>query len=267
MARRSPRRSSCWLCSAESSLSLLHGAWPALLALQARLPHPRDLEPGHRRIRRAGGGLRHDRDLDHRHAARAADQLWHRGVPDGARAFVAQAADRRRDRAAGRDTQHHLRLLGAFRPRPGAAGARGALDHQQPRGAARSRRALSRRTVRHRGDDRRHRAGDHDRPVHRRRDARCVRDGSRRVEGVCLRTGSHDLGGDLAGRRALFAHRHGRRHDARPRAGSRRDHGGDFRDRQCAPDLQARCSIRGRRSPPPSPTSSRRRPPSSIPPR
>ena len=63
---------------------------------------------------------------------------------------------------------------------------------------------------------------------------RCLRNGSRRPEGSRLWRRLHDLGSGSIGRDPLHPRGHYRRRHAGPRPGARRDHGGDFRDRQRA---------------------------------
>src|SRR5579864_7418206 len=114
--------------------------------------------------------------------------------------------------------------------------ARAAVAHRDPRTAAPRRKTLSGSSVRHRHSDCRHRAGGDDHSVHLGRDARCLRDGSGRSQGVGLWPRRHHLGGDLAGGRALRAYRRDRRRHARARARARRDHGCHVRHRQRTPD-------------------------------
>ena len=46
------------------TVSLIHGGWPALAHFKLVVSHHRNLESGHREVRRAGADLRHSGDLD-----------------------------------------------------------------------------------------------------------------------------------------------------------------------------------------------------------
>ena len=98
-------------------VSLVIGSLPALRAFGFGFLVERALESGHREVRRAGADLRHPRHLVHRHADRGAGRPLHRDLPHRALPAVAAPADRHRDRAARRHSQHHLRHLGPVRVR------------------------------------------------------------------------------------------------------------------------------------------------------
>ena len=70
--RRHARRGTAGAAAARRRRRLAPASAPGRRFAHFRLalPHARDLEPGHRQVRRAGAGLRHAGDLAHRDAAR-----------------------------------------------------------------------------------------------------------------------------------------------------------------------------------------------------
>ena len=121
---------------------------PRLLAgvahVRLRLPVQRELESGHREIRRHRADLRHRRHLAHRHADRGAGRPVHRAVPHRTVPDVAAASDRHRHRAARRHSQHHLRHLGPVRVRAVPAAIRAAVPDRCVRAKCRCSRRCSR---------------------------------------------------------------------------------------------------------------------------
>ena len=124
-------------------------------AVRLRLPGQRALESGHREIRRAGADLRHDRHLVHRHGDRGAGRPADRDVPDRAVPAMAAPADRHRDRAARRHSQHHLRHLGPVRVRAVPAADAAAVPDRRVRRHSGPVDAVRRSALRHRHADRR----------------------------------------------------------------------------------------------------------------
>ena len=200
-ARRLLRRFWCWCCWAAWPSSLMQRRVAGARALQLRIPHPRDLESGHRPVRRAGA------DLRHRWSPRCIAmllavpiELRHCDVPDRAVPAVAEAADRRGGRAAGGGAQHHLRHLGPVRARARPAAPCAALADRRSSGPLpvigklfqgppfgigilTAGFVLAIMVL----------------PVHRRDHARCVRHRAGRAEGVRLRPRRHHLGSHLEG--------------------------------------------------------------------
>ena len=125
--------------------------------------------------------------------------------------------------------------------------------------------AVRRPALRHRHADRRPDPGDHGAAVHHLDFARRVRRGAAGAQGGGLWPRLHHLGGGALRRAALYPRRRHRRRDARPRPRARRDHGGDLRDRQRAPDFELRCWRPAPPFRPPSPTNSPRRSATSTP--
>ncbi len=200
--------------------------------------------PGQGKLRRAGDDLRHADDVDHRAADRGAGELRHRAVPDRALTPVAQAAAGHRDRTAGRGAVDRLRHVGPAGVRPHPGHLRPGAAAAPVQGRALSRRAGLRTAGGHRHPVGRHHPGDHGHSVHRLGDARRVRRHAADAQGVGLRAGLDDLGGRLQGRAAVHQDRSHRRHHARPGPGTRRDDGGDLRDRQLEP-AQFAVAVRG----------------------
>jgi hypothetical protein len=102
--------------------------------------------------------------------------LRHRHFSHRARALVDEAAHRRRDRAAGRGAEHHLRHLGLVRARAGVAAARAALPDRMARPIARASANCSRGRPSVSASSPRARARHHGHPVHLGGHARCLRD-------------------------------------------------------------------------------------------
>src|SRR5262249_4141786 len=95
--------------------------------LQVRFPDARDLEPGHRTVRRTRGDLWHARHFVSVAAARHTGELRHRDLSHRAGAGVAQAPRRGRDRAARSRAEYHLWDLGSVRAGADPAAARAAM--------------------------------------------------------------------------------------------------------------------------------------------
>ncbi len=206
--------------------------------VQARFPDQPAVESGHRAIRGACPDLRDAGHFLDRHGDRRSGRPSDCDVPDRAVSALAAAADRDRGRAARRNPEHHLRHLGAVRIRtiPAAHAAAGADPAVRPR--ARAQRAVRGSALRHRHayrgpDPRRHGA-----PLRHLDFPRRLRGGAARAQGSRLWARVHHLGGGPQRGRALRAGRDHRRDHAGTRPRTRRNHGGDLRHRQRAPDLR-----------------------------
>src|SRR4051794_18041490 len=203
--------------------------------VRARLRRVERLEPGQGAVRRPAGGLRHPRDLGHRHADRRAGELRDRNLHHRAVPGLAEAAARHRDRAAGRHPVDHLRHLGPVLLRPAHAGDGAAGADRHGRRRALDRRPVSGPALRHRHAHGRHHPGRDDPAVHHLDHARRVRDRAADAARVGLRPGCDHLGGGVEGRAAVQPGRRRRRRHAGAGARARRDDGGDLRHRQRPP--------------------------------
>ena len=95
-----------------------------------RISYDRTVESGHREIRCARSYLRHDHHFVHRHADRGPGRADDRILSDRTVPAMAAAADRHRNRAARRHSQHHLRHLGSLHFRSISAGHLAAVPDQ-----------------------------------------------------------------------------------------------------------------------------------------
>src|SRR5579871_3110055 len=195
------------------------------------------MEPGYRKVRRPCSHLRHAGDIVHRDAdcssARFADRaVPHRIVPD-----VAAPADRHCDRAACRHPQHHLRHLGPVRVRAVFAAHAATGFDRLVRERANSFELVRRAAVRDRHSHRQSHSRHHGAAVRDFDFARRVRGGAARFEGSRLWGRLHDLGSAAPCGASLCAGWRCRRRHAESRPRARRDHGGDFRHRQCSQSL------------------------------
>src|SRR5674476_803849 len=209
-----------------------------LAHVRLQFSDPNELEPGDREIRRAGTDLRHRRHFLHRHADRGAGRSIHRAVSHRIVPDVAAPPDRHRHRVARRHSQHHLRYLGPVRVRPVPAAIRAAVLDHSVRLCAGALHFVRGAPLWHRHPDRRPDPRHHGAAVHHLDFARRVRSGAAGAQGGGLWTGLHDLGSGALRRAALRARRRDRRRHARAWPCARRNHGGDLRDRQCAPHFR-----------------------------
>src|SRR5215211_1650532 len=206
--------------------------------LRPQLPGRGALESRHRTIRRAGADLWHAGDLVYCHADRGSDRAVDCGVSHRAVSAVLAPADRHRDRAVGRHSQHHLWHLGPVRVRAVPAGDAAAVPDRPVRQCPAALRAVRRPTVWHWHADRRSDPRHHGAAVHHVDLARRLRRGAAGAQGSGLRRGLHHLGGGMVRGGPVCAGRGDRRRDARARACARRDHGGDLRHRQCSQNIR-----------------------------
>src|SRR5829696_2806280 len=206
--------------------------------LRPQLPGRGALESRHRTIRCAGADLWHARHLVRRDADRCSDRAVDCGVSHRIVSALLAPADRHRDRAVGRHSQHHLWHLGLVRVRAVPAGDAPAVPDRPVRQCPAALRAVRRPSVRDRHADRRSHPRHHGAAVHHVDLARRLRRGAAGAQGSGVRRGLHHLGGGMVRGGALCTGRGDRRRDARARACARRDHGGHLRHRQCSQNIR-----------------------------
>jgi len=169
------------------------GSLPRAACVWTRVLDERAVEPRHRAVRRTRAHRGHSGHVFHRASDRHPGELRDRAVPHRAVADLDAATPGHGDRASRRDPEHHLRHVG------GCSSSRPPLPSSSPGSRPLSVQFRSRecsfKGLRWESESSpRDHPRDHGDPLHRRRDARCVRGRPVGAEGVGLRARLDDMG-------------------------------------------------------------------------